>query len=111
MNVDVSMMQTLLEGGAAIEARDSTGQTPLAYAVWSERELRGEVPKGTQLDAVKFLIANGADVDAADNFGGTPLLFAKIQSAHDVADFLLKAGATPVNVPLPYGSHGGTGGI
>jgi ankyrin repeat protein len=102
MQVDVPMMLMLLESGAELEARDSTGQTPLAYAVWSEREIRGEVPTGTHLGAVKFLVASGADVNGADNHGGTPLCFAKIQRANEIADFLLEAGVTPVNDPLPY---------
>jgi cytohesin len=95
MKVDVAMMQMLLANGAELEARDNTGQTPLCYAVWSEEEVRGAVPKGTFLDAVKFLIAQGADVNAADYRGDTPICFARFQRAHEVADALLEAGAKP----------------
>jgi ankyrin repeat protein len=91
------MMKMLLESGADIEARDSTGQTPLGYAIWSEAEVRGEVPKGTMLAAVNFLIAHGAHVNSMDNRGDTPLHYARFQLANEVADALLKAGANPVN--------------
>ncbi|HMB03463.1 MAG TPA: hypothetical protein VKP69_06945, partial [Isosphaeraceae bacterium] len=55
-------IRVLLEGGAEIDARDATGQTPLHKAAVP--------PRIAQLE---FLITVGADVNARDCIGQTPL--------------------------------------
>ncbi|HEX3147880.1 MAG TPA: ankyrin repeat domain-containing protein [Gemmataceae bacterium] len=57
-----SVAQALLDHGAAIDARDSKGETPLRRAVNCRR-----------LDVVRLLIQHGADPHAADRRGKTPL--------------------------------------
>ena len=61
----VADVQTELDAGADIMARDDRGQTPLHYAaMWG-------TPANNQL-----LLAAGADVMARDKDGNTPLHFA-----------------------------------
>ncbi len=58
----VSVAQALLDHGAAIEARDAKGETPLRRAV-----------NCRQLQIVRLLVRHGADPHAADRRGVTPL--------------------------------------
>jgi truncated hemoglobin YjbI len=57
-----SVAQALLDHGAAIDARDAKGQTPLRRAV-----------NCRQLQIVRLLVRHGADLHAADRHGVTPL--------------------------------------
>ena len=63
---NVSAAQALLDYGAAIDARDGKGQTPLRRAVNCQR-----------LEFVRFLVRHGADPRAADRRGATPLKAAR----------------------------------
>jgi ankyrin repeat protein len=58
----VSVVQALLDHGAAIEARDAKCETPLRRAV-----------NCRQLQIVRLLVRHGADPHAADRRGVTPL--------------------------------------
>jgi truncated hemoglobin YjbI len=57
----VSVAQALLDHGAAIEARDAKGETPLRRAV-----------NCRQVQIVRLLVRHGADPHAADRRGVTP---------------------------------------
>jgi ankyrin repeat protein len=71
-----------LAAGVNVNARDSSGGTPLAHAAWF-----GHV------DTVKLLIEKGADLNAKKNDGGTPVLLATWNKHPEVAEILKKAGA------------------
>ncbi|KAF4989083.1 hypothetical protein FGRMN_9369 [Fusarium graminum] len=95
-NKSEAIMKVLLRYGADIDARDSSGQTPLFEAVhrWGTGN-----PMGS-LDMMKLLIANGADINARDFDGRTCLLKAAgttalsmTLSAGDLIEFLVKNGA------------------
>lgn len=59
------MMQLLVNGGAAVDARNSEGETALMLSVW----------RGAQaVPAIRFLIEHGANVNAQDNYGQTPFI-------------------------------------
>ena len=79
---DVAQAASLLDQGAAIDARDQAGRTPLMLAVTQDR-----------LELVRLLLARGADPNAADNAGNTPLQQATKRNLQDVAELLERAGA------------------
>jgi hypothetical protein len=79
---DVRQAAALLDRGAAVDARDEDGRTPLMLAV-----ARG------RLEVVRLLLARGADPNAVDNAGRTPLQQAREKNLQDVAALLERAGA------------------
>ena len=77
------VVETLLEAGADVHARTSTGETALHYAAGTGRD-----------DAVRALLARGADVNAVDSAKGqTPLMFAAAFNRADVIRTLVEHGA------------------
>ncbi len=79
---DLAQATLLLDQGAAVDARDTQGRTPLLLAVAQNR-----------LAVVRLLLARGADPNAADNAGITPLQLAKNKDLRDVSALLERAGA------------------
>jgi hypothetical protein len=79
---DLAQATLLVDQGAAVDARDTQGRTPLLLAVAQN-----------QLAVVRLLLARGADPNAADNAGVTPLRLAKDRDLRDVAALLERAGA------------------
>ena len=74
---DVAQATSLLNQGAAIDARDEAGRTPLMLAVTQG-----------QLEIVRLLLARGADPNAADNAGHTPLQQARQQNSPEITALL-----------------------
>lgn len=72
------MVQNLIDGGADIEAKSSSGDTPLMQALKSDQD-----------DAVDTLIEAGASADALDNDEATVLQVAITSGKPDVAIRLL----------------------
>ncbi len=79
-----ALVPKLIEKGAEIEARDSTGRTALSYAV-----------EAGQLDAVLSLIKEGAEVSLPVDTGGTLVAQALRQGQQAAVLLLLEAGADP----------------
>jgi uncharacterized protein len=79
---DTALTAVLLNQGAALDARDDHGRTPLMLAVMQSR-----------LDVVRLLLNRGADPNIADSTGRTPLQQAKQQNLREVAALLKQAGA------------------
>jgi len=79
---DTALTTTLLSQGAALDARDEHGRTPLMLAVMQGRT-----------DVVRLLLNRGADPNIADSAGRTPLQQAKQQNLREVAALLKQAGA------------------
>jgi Ankyrin repeats (many copies) len=79
---DTAQTTALLNQGAALDARDDHGRTPLMLAVMQGR-----------LDVVRLLLNRGADPNIADSAGRTPLQQAKQQNLREVAALLKRAGA------------------
>lgn len=75
-------LQTLLEGGADINARDPAGSTALEIAVFQQR-----------IPIVQFLLESGADPNVRGSSECTPLHVAVEGDNHRIAEMLIKDGA------------------
>jgi hypothetical protein len=79
---DTAQTALLLDQGAALDARDELGRTPLMLAVMQNRP-----------DVARLLLDRGADPNVADNSGHTPLQQAKQAHLGEMAAMLERAGA------------------
>lgn len=75
-------VRTLLDSGASVNQRDSSGRTLLASAAYSG-----------SLDVVSLLLARGAELEAEDAQGHTPLTLAARQGHTKVVNCLIARGA------------------
>jgi len=82
---DRSKIQSLLDHGAAVDARSETGRTALLVAA--------SYP-GT-VDLLRLLLARGADLRAQDRAGTTALALAVRSADVDVVRFLVERGLNP----------------
>ena len=78
------LVEDLLDRGAAIDTRDSSGYTALMFAA-----------NAGERDVARTLVMAGADVNASDRDGATPLMFAAQHGHGRVVRTLLSAGADP----------------
>lgn len=86
-----SMVETLIEKGAAIDSVDDSGRTALTLAVYRGNE-----------DMVEMLVEKGAGLDVVDDSGRTPLVWA-IRTGNDtLVRTLLEKGA-PINSANMFG--------
>ncbi|KAF3082204.1 hypothetical protein TWF102_001290 [Orbilia oligospora] len=72
----------LLEHGARINARDSSGETPLHWALFAPKDVRKEI--------VTLLLENGADINMLDNEGQAPLFEAALMGSVEMLELLIK---------------------
>jgi ankyrin repeat protein len=79
--------RTLLDRGAAVDARDREGKTALAKAAEADK-----------LPLIRLLLERGADANARAVDGSTPLFYAAEQDRGAVVALLLERGADP-NLP------------
>ena len=78
---DADQVAVALRAGAALEARDELGRTPLLLAATLDR-----------VDAARLLVALGADPDALDHRHDTPWLVTGVTGSVPMLDVLLPAG-------------------
>lgn len=79
----LEIVRSLVENGAAVQAKDSDGKTALHHAA-----------AGANVEVAKILIAHGADVSAADNQGTTPVnVGSLLNDETSVTELLLNHGA------------------
>jgi ankyrin repeat protein len=74
----LAKVKSLIEEGCDINTKDSSGKTPLHYAV-----------EGEQKDVVEFLITNGADINMQPRRRETPLHIAAIRGHREIAELLI----------------------
>jgi hypothetical protein len=79
------VVDALLRDGAAVDATNHSGMTPLHLAAGFDSDTA----------IVLRLIDAGANLEAADNSGMTPLLVAALTNQNDVVRVLLAKGADP----------------
>ena len=91
---NAAQIETLLQGGARVDARDASGRTALLVATHADA-----------VDAARALIAAGADVNAKDNIEDTPYLYAAAEGRLEILRLTLAAGADLKSV----NRYGGTG--
>ena len=77
-------MKLLIENGAALEAENNGGATPLMVAAWRRH-----------VDVAKLLIEKGAELESKNYDGATPLMVAASEGHLDVVKLLLEKGASP----------------
>ncbi|MBC8467887.1 MAG: ankyrin repeat domain-containing protein [Planctomycetes bacterium] len=78
----LAKVKSLIEKGAAINAKDGSGQTAMHYAADMGRK-----------EIVEVLLANGADVDAIDRTGRTPAEHAFLDGHSEIIELLISNGA------------------
>ncbi len=81
---DAARVGELLRTGAAVDAADSSGRTPLMLAA-----------RAGGAEVVRLLVANKAAVDAVDSAGWTALMYAAVNGSKGIVEDLLAAGADP----------------
>jgi len=103
----MTVMRTLLEGGAYVDARSACGDTALGIASY-----RGHA------DQVSLLLENGATVDSRNDIDQTPLIRAAGCGHAEIVDMLLRHDADPnavtnahLETPLMSASQIGHSGI
>ncbi|MBN8950550.1 MULTISPECIES: ankyrin repeat domain-containing protein [unclassified Rhizobium] len=79
---DAAAIHQLLDNGAAVEARDASGATPLLIAT-----------HGNKVEAARVLIEAGADVNAKDDIQDSPYLYAGARGHLDILKLTLAHGA------------------
>ena len=83
-NGDSAPLLSLIDQGAPVDLRDSSGNSPLMLAAYHGHA-----------ELVRELAARGADVDLANDRGQSPLAGVAFKGFTDVAQVLLEAGADP----------------
>ena len=101
-----AVVKLLLEKGAELETKSSSGRKPLSYAAENGHDV-----------VVKLVLEKGAELETKDNYGGTPLSWAAKDCHKAVVKLLLEKGAKLETKDEGYdwcrchGLHGmGTGG-
>ena len=122
-NGDMAAVQSQIESGADVDARDALGRTPLYYAIYNKHpRITGLlVQSGANVNVkykadktplhlaaelgdtstVRLLLKAGAKVNALDIDQGTPLDWAVGTLHSDTADILRKHGGTAGGTFIP----------
>jgi ankyrin repeat protein len=72
------------ELGSELDHVDENGQTPLYYAI-----------KSNKADLIEFLLQQKININNVDKRGQTPINFAVRHNKNNLKDLLVKYGATP----------------
>jgi uncharacterized protein len=88
-----TMLNTLLESGASIDARNSEGQTALLLLLGAHAEAGATSDEKLLLALMPAMLKRNADINAADNRGVTPLHACAMHGLMLPARALIAAGA------------------
>uniref|UniRef100_W5NM80 Uncharacterized protein n=1 Tax=Lepisosteus oculatus TaxID=7918 RepID=W5NM80_LEPOC len=87
------LVRLLVEGGAQVNERNQTGETPLLAAC---KARQGDQPVTSQLKLLSYLLDHQADPNGQDRTGRTALMYAcREKAGPEVAALLLDRGADP----------------
>jgi ankyrin repeat protein len=86
-------LRALLDAGAALDARNSAGQTPLLIVLGALARPTSGAPRRGLAPLVQLLLSRGAEVEVQDQRGVSVLHAAAMHGALDVLDTLRRAGA------------------
>lgn len=89
---DLAAVQSLIEQGANLEARDPARRTPLMIAT-----------RNNDVEVAAALIAAGADVNAKDNIRDTPFLYAGAEGRNAILKLILATGRANLADTNRYG--------
>lgn len=89
---DAARLMALIEGGAAIDARDGRSRTPLLVATHADA-----------IEAARVLIERGADVNAKDDIQDTPFLYAGAEGRLEILKLILATGKANLKDTNRYG--------
>ena len=90
------LLQRLVDAGAAIDAANAAGQTPLLVLLGARVDARAPAPQRDLVSLVLFLIARGANPNAQDQRGVSALHAAAMHGRLDACEALLGSGADPL---------------
>jgi ankyrin repeat protein len=108
---DVDAVQEQLAAGAAVDARDDNGWTPVHWSIDMSETNRRNSPR-----VVLLLLEHGASPNAVDGAGGSVLMMACERTVLDNLKLLVEAGAdihahppqwTPLHMAAESGFHEG----
>jgi len=88
---DVDRILELLKAGAEIEAKDSSGRTPLHVAAFASHD-----------ESVEVLAKAGADLNALENRAYDIVTIAAVADDLEMLDLALALGANSGNITSPY---------
>ncbi|KAJ8533222.1 hypothetical protein ON010_g14032 [Phytophthora cinnamomi] len=91
-NGQIQVVQSLIDGGADVNAQDDEGQTALMAAAEYD-----------QIDIVRYLIKHGASLTATDNIGDTVLMITAGKGLVRVCQHLADHPGTDVNATNQFG--------
>lgn len=91
---DAGRIRGLIDGGAAIDARDKAERTPLLIAT-----------RANAADAARVLIGAGADVNARDQIRDTPFLYAGAEGRLEILRMILATGKADLADTNRYGGN------
>jgi ankyrin repeat protein len=88
---DIPALRQLIDEGSNLEARDSSGRTPLHVAAYASHD-----------EAVRVLAEAGAELNALENRAYDVVTIAAVANDFAMLDLALDLGASAANITSPY---------
>src|SRR5688500_12821833 len=89
---DLDGMAFALKSGADVNARNSSGQTALVFALEQAKTFACRSGPVVTVDSVRFLLDAGANIEVADNLGSTAIHHAVAIADRAFPDVIIEYG-------------------